>query len=164
MTCWISISVTFFLFSHTHSISSKFTLHMVPSKPSNLDHHSNKVPLSSAPTMVHTRYLLQHSSLLLKKHRYNMESQQLPTIKIKIHTTASATHNPLHSIAKPAPYQLSNVIVGHMPWVTCAIVQPHLILSRNVHHIPPPSNLVKCASDLMILTARLKKLSTRLKK
>ena len=151
---------------------------MVPSKPSNLVHHSNKVPPSSAPTMVRTHYLLQRLSLLLKKHRYNMESQQLPTIKIKIHTTASTIHNPLHSIAKPALYQLSNVIVGHMPWVTHTIVQshlilsrnvlthsialfahPHLILSRNVHHVPPPSNLVKSASNLMILTVRLKKLS-----
>ena len=40
----------FFIISHTHSTPSKFTSHTVPSKPSNLVHHTHKVPLNSAPT------------------------------------------------------------------------------------------------------------------
>jgi hypothetical protein len=41
-----------FLYISSHSHSTQFTSHMVPSKPSNLIRHTKKVPPSSSPTTV----------------------------------------------------------------------------------------------------------------
>lgn len=168
-----------FFISHTHSTHLQFTSQMVPLKPSNLVHHTNKV--SSTPIMVCEHCNLFAMTIHLRICRYNMETQ-LPTMMVKMkmwvwfitfikpHTTASSIYILLHSIVKLASYQLLNAMDGYtnefslMTTMTITCLLQIISNKHHVHlsHVPPPSNLVKSICTQMISTVRLRKSFTRL--